>query len=265
MRGTVKGSARGRLSGEVGRPRSTGFALDGVCWQNSAADRPAAESLAGDHLMADASRSEALSSSVLVLNRLYIAVHVIGVRRAFSLLCRDLAEVIHLEDGRFTNYNFLAWREVCELRAFDKQPCDDWIRAVNFEIQVPRVLRLVAYDRLPRRALRLNRHTVFARDGHRCQYCGRRRPTGELSLDHVVPRSRGGETTWENVVCACLDCNVKKGGLTPQEAHMKLVAPPVRPKRSPLLTLKLRNPKYEAWRIWLDGAHWETPSLAERF
>jgi len=204
--------------------------------------------------MAGEGISDALAASVLVLNRLYIAIHVIGVRRAFGLLCRELAEVIHLEEGRFANYDFQSWREVCELRADCKEPYEDWLRAVNFEIQVPRVVRLLAYDRLPRRALRLNRHTVFARDGHRCQYCGRRFATGELSLDHVIPRSRGGETTWENVVCACLGCNVKKGGRTPQEAHMKLVAPPIRPKRSPLLTLKLHNPKYEIWRTWLDTA-----------
>ena len=204
--------------------------------------------------MANARTSDALAASVLVLNRLYIAIHVIGVRRAFSLLCRELAEVIHLEDGRFANYDFESWREVCELRADCKEPHEDWLRSVHFEIQVPRVLRLLSYDRLPRRALRLNRHTVFARDGHRCQYCGRRFSTGELSLDHVIPRSRGGETTWENVVCACLDCNVRKGGRTPQEAHMKLVAPPLRPKRSPLLSVRLHNPKYEVWKTWLDGA-----------
>lgn len=207
--------------------------------------------------MAAACCSDALSCSVLVLNRLYIAIHVIGVRRAFSLICRELAEVVHLEDGRFATYDFPSWREFCELRSDQKQPHEDWLRSVNFEIQVPRVIRLMAYDRLPRRALRLNRHTVFARDGHRCQYCGRRFSTGELSLDHVVPRSRGGQTTWENVVCACLDCNVRKGGRTPQEAHMKLVTPPIRPKRSPLLTLKLCNPKYEVWRTWLEASHCE--------
>ncbi len=207
--------------------------------------------------MARASTSDALACSVLVLNRLYVAIHVIGVRRAFGLICRELAEVIHAEDGRFANYDFVSWRELCELEVHHKQPHEDWIRSVNFEIRVPRVVRLLNYDRLPRRALRLNRHTVFARDGHRCQYCGRRFPTGELSLDHVLPRSRGGKTTWENVVCACLDCNVKKGGRTPQEAHMRLVVPPIRPKRSPLLTLKLHNPKYETWKTWLDGAYCE--------
>ncbi|MGO8750748.1 MAG: HNH endonuclease [Thermoguttaceae bacterium] len=201
--------------------------------------------------------SEALTSSVLVLNRLYLAVHVVGVRRAFGLLCCDLAEIIHQEDGKFANFDFEEWRIFSGERAHRKQPHQDWIRSVNFEIQVPRVIRLLKYDRLPNRSLRLNRHTVFARDEHRCQYCGRRFPSGELSLDHVVPRSRGGETTWENIVCCCLGCNVRKGGRTPHEAHMRLVTRPVRPKRSPLLALKLRNPKYECWRTWIESAHCE--------
>ena len=156
-----------------------------------------------------------VSCSVLVLNRLYMAVHVVNVRRAFGLLCRELAEVIHLEEGTFATYSFESWREMSELRADLKQPHDDWIRAVNFEIQVPRVIRLLRFDRLPKQKLHLNRRNVLARDGHVCQYCGRHFPTHLLSIDHVVPRSRGGETTWENVVCACLACNVKKGGRSP--------------------------------------------------
>jgi 5-methylcytosine-specific restriction endonuclease McrA len=201
--------------------------------------------------------SDPLATSILVLNRLYMAVHVIGVRRAFGLLYRDLAEVVHIEDGRFANYDFRSWLEASELGALDKQPYDDWVRTVHFQIQVPRVIRLLFYDRMPRHSLRLNRHTVFARDEHRCQYCGTRLPGSQLSLDHVVPRSRGGTTTWENVVCACLKCNVKKGGRTPLEARMRLVRQPIRPKHSPLLSLKLGNPKYQSWKSWLDTAYCE--------
>jgi 5-methylcytosine-specific restriction endonuclease McrA len=192
----------------------------------------------------------------LVLNRSYLAVHVVNVRRAFALLFRDLAEVIHIEDGQYANYNFESWREISELRASFKEPDDDWIRAVNFEIQVPRVIRLLFYERLPKQTIRFNRRNIFARDGNHCQYCGKRFPTHELSLDHVVPRSRGGETTWENIVCACLRCNVKKGGRTPQEANMRLVRPPHKPKRSPQLTVKLGNPKYQSWKSFLDNAYW---------
>jgi len=212
--------------------------------------------------MASPHVSEALASSVLVLNRLYLAVHVIGVRRAFRLLCRELAEVIHQEENLFANYDFQQWRELSELKAQHKEPDEDWIRSVHFEIQVPRVIRLLRYDRLPNRSLRLNRHTIFARDEHRCQYCGGRFGSNELSLDHVVPRSRGGMTTWENVVCACVACNVRKGGRTPQEAHMKLVARPVRPKRSPLLLVKLRNPKYASWKTWIEASQFEVSALS---
>ena len=199
---------------------------------------------------------ESLSSSVLVLNRTYLAVHVIGVRRAFSLLCRELAEVIHIEDGQYANYDFHSWREVSEMKAQFKEPHQDWIRAVNFEIQVPRVIRLLTYDRLPRQTIRFNRRNIFARDGNRCQYCGKRFITSELSLDHVKPRSQGGDTTWENIVCCCVKCNVKKGGRTPDQAHMHLIRPPVKPKRSPLLSIKLGNPKYESWKSFLDSAYW---------
>jgi 5-methylcytosine-specific restriction endonuclease McrA len=200
--------------------------------------------------------SNGLSSSVLVLNRFYMAVHVVNVRRAVGLLFRELAEVIHFEEGQYANYNFESWREISALRASYKQQHEDWIRAINFELQAPRVIRLLFYDRVPRQTLRFNRRNLFARDGNHCQYCGKTFPTSELSLDHVVPRSRGGDTTWENVVCSCVACNVRKGGRTPQEAHIKLIRPPVKPKRSPLLSVKLDNPKYESWKTFVDSAYW---------
>lgn len=198
-----------------------------------------------------------LQSSVLVLNRLYCAVHVVNVRRAFGMLFRERAEVIHFEEGAFANYNFRSWREVSQLRAEAKQPHEDWVRAVSFQIQVPRVIRLLQFDRLPKRQLRLSRRSVLARDEHTCQYCGRQFPSRQLSLDHVIPRSCGGTTTWENVVCACLECNVKKGGRTPKGAKMKLVRHPVKPRHNPVLLMKLSNPKYESWRTWLDGVSWD--------
>jgi 5-methylcytosine-specific restriction endonuclease McrA len=206
--------------------------------------------------MSTVAAADPLGASVLVLNRLYMAIHVVNVRRAFVLLCRDLAEVVHLEEGQFANYNFDSWREISELKAQFKEPHEDWIRSVNFEIQVPRVIRLLCYDRVPKQTVRFNRRNIFARDGNRCQYCGKRFPTSELSLDHVVPRSRGGDTNWENVVCSCVKCNVRKGGRTPQEAHMTLVKHPVKPKRSPLLAIKLGNPKYQSWKTFLDNAYW---------
>lgn len=203
-----------------------------------------------------AAEASSLNSSVLVLNRQYMAVHVVGVRRAFGLLLNNLAEVIHIEDGQYGNYDFDSWREISELKADFKQPDEDWVRSVNFEVCVPRVLRLLYYDRLPKQRVRLNRRNIFARDANRCQYCGKKFPTSELSLDHVIPTCLGGGASWENLVCACVKCNVRKGGRTPKQANMKLICKPVKPKRSPLLTIKLGNPKYASWKTFLDAAYW---------
>jgi 5-methylcytosine-specific restriction endonuclease McrA len=196
------------------------------------------------------------AASVLVLNRHYMAIHVVNFRRALALLFRELAEVIELDDGQYYNYDFESWREISELKALYKEPSEDWIRAVNFDLQIPRIVRLLDYDRLPKRAVRFNRRNVLARDGNHCQYCGERFSTSELSLDHVVPRSRGGEASWENIVCACVKCNVRKGGRTPKESHMKLIHTPVRPKRNPSLASKLGNPKYTSWKTFIDNAYW---------
>ena len=201
--------------------------------------------------MISQNRGRALNASVLALNRNFTAVRVITARHAFILLFRDVAEVIDIEEGQFNNYDFPSWCELSRLRVEQKDTHDDWIRAVNFEIQVPRIVRLTRFDRQHCTTLRLNRRNLFARDDHCCQYCGQVLPANQLSLDHVVPRSRGGETTWENVVASCVKCNTKKGGRTPQEARMKLMRAPARPSHNPLLTVKLGNPKYESWKSFL--------------
>lgn len=201
--------------------------------------------------------ASALDASVLVLNKLFMAVHIISVRRAFCLLCKDLAEVVSLEDGQFATYDFSSWREVSEFRANHfRQEEDDWVTTVSSEIQVPRVIRLVGYDKVPKQTVKFNRRNIFARDSNQCQFCGRKFPTSELSLDHVTPRSQGGRTTWENVVCACVACNVRKGGRTPKQAHMSLIRKPEKPKRSPILNLKLTHKKYQSWKTFLDNAYW---------
>src|SRR5947208_16981131 len=88
-----------------------------------------------------------LDASVLVLNKLFMAIHIISVRRAFILLCKDLAEVVSQEDGQFSTYDFETWREVSEFRAKNfRQEDDDWVRTANSEMQVPRVMRLLAYE-----------------------------------------------------------------------------------------------------------------------
>ena len=198
----------------------------------------------------------ALDSSVLVLNKYYMAVHVIPVRRAFCLLFKDLAEVVTTTDGHFQSHDFQSWREVSVARSKFRDPDDDYIRTIHFEIQVPRIVRLLTYDRVPRNKIKFNRRNIFARDGNRCQYCGKKFSASELSLDHVMPRSRGGGMDWENIVCACVRCNVRKGGRTPLEAGMKLIKTPIKPRTSPTLTLKLAHRKYQSWKAFLNEAYW---------
>ncbi len=200
--------------------------------------------------------NSALEASVLVLNKLFMAVHVISVRRAFVLLCKDLAEVVTEEDGQFLTYDFASWREVSEFRLNFVTEDDDWIRTATTQIQVPRVIRLTSYEKLPKQSVKFNRRNIFARDHNQCQYCGKRFPTSELSLDHIQPRSQGGISSWENIVCACVECNVRKGGRTPKQAHMSLIRKPEKPKRSPLLNLKMSHRKYHSWKTFLDSAYW---------
>jgi len=198
----------------------------------------------------------ALDSKVLVLNRLYVAVRVIPARRAFTLLFKDLAEVIHVDEGQYSNYDFESWAEIGQLyRQFERER-HDWIRTVSCELAVPRVIRLLGYDRLPRVEVKLNRRNLFARDRNQCQYCGRHFPTSELSIDHVTPRTQGGGDTWQNLVCACIKCNAKKGGRTPAQANIRLIREPVQPKRNPVITLRLGHEKYQSWKAFLDEAYW---------
>jgi 5-methylcytosine-specific restriction endonuclease McrA len=198
----------------------------------------------------------ALHCNVLVLNKHYMPLRIINVKRAFCMLCRDLAEVISYEEGHFYNYDFESWRDVSKLKRSFEPDEHDWITTVNFHIAVPRIVRLLVYDRLPRADVKFNRRNIFARDGNKCQYCGKKFPTTELSLDHITPRSLGGEASWENLVCACTGCNAKKGGRTPKQAHMTLIKIPEKPKRNPTVHLHLNSKKYHSWKQFLDHAYW---------
>jgi len=206
--------------------------------------------------------SAALSANVLVLNKYYQAIRVINVRRAFSMLCREMAEVIHIETDAATgksqwlNLKFDDWRELSEIKREFEPEQYDWIHTVRFQIAVPRIIRLLGYDKLPRQDVKFNRRNIYARDSSKCQYCGRKFPTTDLSLDHVVPRSQGGKSTWDNIVCCCIKCNVKKGGRTPEQARMHLITKPVKPKRSPVINIRLADERYGSWKQFLDNAYW---------
>ncbi|MGP1272757.1 MAG: HNH endonuclease [Phycisphaerales bacterium] len=197
-----------------------------------------------------------LDAKVLVLNKLYLAVRVISAKRAFCMLARDHAEVIHVDGGHYLNYDFSSWAEVSQLAAEFERDRHDWVRTVRYDIAVPRIIRLLGYDRLPQQHVKLNRRNLFARDRNRCQYCGHHFPTSELSIDHVVPKSQGGGDSWTNLVCACIRCNARKGGRTPEQAAMALIRRPAQPRRNPMISVRLGHDRYAVWSEFLDNAYW---------
>ena len=198
-----------------------------------------------------------------MLNAHYVALRVIDVKRAFCLLFKrdhhgePVAEVVSVEDGRYVSYNFEDWCELSEFKREFDPAAHDWIRTIRFDIAVPRIIRVLGFNRLPQHDVKFNRRNIYARDQSRCQYCGRKFSSSELSLDHVIPRSNGGPTTWENIVCSCLTCNVRKGGRTPGEAGIKLIRKPVKPRFSPVMHLALSSAKYHSWKQFLDTAYWD--------
>ena len=176
-----------------------------------------------------------LNLSVLVLNQNYEPLHVCNVRRAVVLVARGKAEVI---DG------------------LDRAKA--LLRTVGGEFEVPSVIRMVYFIRRPRPVMRLSRREVFNRDRFTCQYCGRRTALKDLTLDHVLPRFRGGRHTWENLVSACRGCNHRKAGRTPREARMTLRAQPRRPSVTPVSLFGQYLESRPAWAPFIAGAQVST-------
>jgi len=197
-------------------------------------------------------------AGVLVLNKSFLPVQITTVRRAFCLLYAGIAKAVN---AQYETFDFDSWRQ---LRV---EVNDDAIGLVDRLIKVPRVILLIAYDRVPKRRVRFSRHNIFARDKNTCQYCGKRFATSDLNLDHVVPRSKGGITSWENVVCSFHRCNRLKGGLPPVQAGVRLISPPRKPSWTPPLNVSLRDVMRKEWVPFLDFlvdvSYWNTELLEE--
>jgi len=195
---------------------------------------------------------EALNSKVLVLNRLWQVIDVCSVRRAICLLYLRHAQVVLKEGGSFYTFGFEEWRD------FSQNSADngDVIRTITYKIKVPRVILLMIYDKLPPREVKFTRRNIYRRDKNTCQYCGKTFRPEELNIDHVVPLSRGGKDTWENVVCSCISCNLRKGNKTLKEAGMRLIRKPKKPEWRTFIKENLANIKEESWKSFLDVAYW---------
>jgi 5-methylcytosine-specific restriction endonuclease McrA len=190
--------------------------------------------------------TDVLSRPVLVLNRHFQPVQVTTAKRAFVLLYGGAARALD-ESGE--EYDFALWRS---LTPRDE---DDVIPIVGGKLRVPRVIHLDLYDRTPKVTVRLTRRNLMFRDAHQCQYCGKEPPLRELNIDHVLPRSRGGDDSWENLVTACRVCNLRKGWRTPEEANMHLARRPFRPKWSTTAQILLATAtKYREWEPFLKAS-----------
>ena len=160
---------------------------------------------------------ERVNGSVLVLNASYEYLNVTSLRRAIKLLYKDKAEMVEVVEG-------------------------EMIASCHHDHDLPSVIRMNYYIRRPYREVPLSRRNLLERDGHVCQYCGGHGDT----IDHIMPRSRGGEDSWTNCVCACAPCNRKKKNMTPEEAEMDLLSVPHKPSAIPWL----RNRKVRTRKDW---------------
>ncbi|MFT2008833.1 HNH endonuclease [Pontibacter sp. 13R65] len=163
-----------------------------------------------------------MRDKVLILNQDFSAIAVCSIQKAFVLVYLDKAETV-------------------------SNTHDAVLHTISKSYPVPSVIRLQRYVRVPYYGISLSRHNVLRRDNYKCQYCG---TVKNLTLDHLVPRSRGGETNWQNLVTACMRCNTRKGNRTPEEAGLKLLSKPKRPSLLSFLQLHLDTHNQD-WRHYL--------------
>lgn len=157
------------------------------------------------------------------MNQSYEPLYICNVKRALALLFTGKAEIVSKNERRV-------------------------IHSISMQFSWPNVIRLNNFIKIPYKRIILSRKNILKRDGHKCVYCGR--GDLQLTLDHIIPRSRGGGDTWENLVAACLKCNNKKGDRTPQEANMRLKVIPYRPNHI-MFIMKTVNRLDESWKPFL--------------
>jgi 5-methylcytosine-specific restriction endonuclease McrA len=199
----------------------------------------------------DLGEEERMSASVLdrptlVLNRNWQPVSVAPVARALTMLWNGSAHVVDPD-----NFRLYTWTDWAALAPREGEP---FLQAVRFRLRVPEVLTLTRYDRPRESVVAFSRRNIFKRDHSTCQYCGARPGSEELTIDHVVPRSQGGASTWENCVLACVPCNARKANRTPDQARMKLRRAPFRPTWKPLYAAS--GIRIESWAKFLSEAYW---------
>ena len=178
--------------------------------------------------------------NTLVLDQSYMPIARVPWQRAITLFFQDKVEIVEEYD-------------------------EEEIRSVTFSMKMPSVIRFLSRIRRKKKQVKFSRENVYTRDKGRCQYCSKQVTRPEATYDHVTPRAQKGTTTWENIVIACVPCNQKKGGRTPEQAKMKLLTRPVRPKKLPerYVTLSWKQGDPVSWKNWLQAYSYWNSELSE--
>jgi 5-methylcytosine-specific restriction endonuclease McrA len=193
-----------------------------------------------------------LDVQVLVLNRLWQPVNTCTARRAVTLVFLGHAHIVHHdEQDNYTTHDAYSWIDISP-RLVDWR-ADARLRSVRCEFAVPEIIVLSFYDRLPKKEIKFTRQNVFMRDRFTCQYCAKSFDARELNLDHVLPRDKGGRTTWENVVTSCIRCNSRKANKLPHEARMVPLQKPRAPRWRPFHSAIRQQAARASWQAFLEA------------
>jgi len=187
-----------------------------------------------------------LQRPTLVLNRNWQPIHVATVARAVVMLYAGTVRVVDPQD-----YQTYDWDDWSRLRPREDEHC---VRSVTHRLRVPEVVVLPHYSGMPGRTVPFSRRNIYKRDRYTCQYCGKQPAIEDLTIDHVVPRSQGGVSCWENCVLACFRCNRKKADRRLEQAHMRLKRVPKRPAWRPLYSWHAKP--VASWSRFLGEAYW---------
>lgn len=188
-----------------------------------------------------------LKRSVLVLNTSWTPVNVRNVVKSLTMVCKGAAKIVDP-----VTYQLYDWEQWLELRPEEDE---HKIRCIDFAIKIPEIVVLTQYSRVPRVGLVFNRRNVYTRDNYTCQYCGKQDSTENLSIDHIIPRSRGGRSTFENCCVACVTCNRKKADKLLKDSGLKLSKTPVKPKWAP----SFHNGQIlSSWEKFLSEVYWNS-------
>jgi len=195
-----------------------------------------------------------MTTDVLVLNKQFYAVQIASWRRALTLLYLDHAHVV---DQEYKTYRFEDWQALS--KSMRDHPAG-FVTTPSFRIAIPEVIALKIYEKMPIGEVKFTRRNIYEHYKYRCCYCGKKYPTSELNLDHVLPRSRGGGTNWNNIVTSCIPCNLRKGNKRPSQVGLQLRIKPSKPEwRGPSSLMFRSNFKFRrSWQRFIDTVYWNS-------